>query len=299
MDKKISKFKNNAKYKGIMLIILSAFFFSMTNTFVKLAGDLPSVQKSFFRNFVAAIISLVVILKNNESLKVDKKNMKFLFIRAVLGTIGILCNFYALDHLLMPDATILNKMSPFFTLIACWVVLKEKLSPVQVVAIIIAFIGSLFVIKPSFSNILIVPSIIGFCGGLASGTGFSFVRLLGKRGVKGIIIVFFFSAFSCLLTLPYIILNYHPMSIKQVIILLFTGLAAAGGQFSITTAYYYAPAREISVYDYFQIIFAAIISFVIFHQVPDKYSWIGYGIIFLMAFLMFVYNKDIENKKKC
>lgn len=299
MEGKVSNIKNNLKYKGIMFIILSAFFFSLTNMFVRLAGDLPSVQKSFFRNFVAAIISFIIIIKNKESLAVEKKNIKFLFLRAILGTIGILCNFYALDHLVMSDATILNKMSPFFTLIACWIVLKERLSPMQVIAIIIAFIGSLFVIKPSFSNILIIPSIIGFCGGMASGTGFSFVRLLGKKGVKGIIIVFFFSAFSCLLTLPYIVMNYHPMSTKQLIILLFTGLAAAGGQFSITTAYYYAPAREISVYDYFQIIFAAIIGFFVFHQVPDKFSWIGYGIIFLMAFLMFVYNKNTENKKNC
>lgn len=299
MEEKVSNFKNNSKYKGIMFIILSAFFFSLTNMFVRLAGDLPSVQKSFFRNFVAAIISLVIIIKNKESLVVEKKNIKFLLLRAILGTIGILCNFYALDHLVMSDATMLNKMSPFFTLIACWIVLKEKLSPTQVIAIVIAFIGSLFVIKPSFSNILIIPSIIGFCGGMASGTGFSFVRLLGKKGVKGIIIVFFFSAFSCLLTLPYIVMNYHPMSMKQLVILLFTGLAAAGGQFSITTAYYYAPAREISVYDYFQIIFAAIIGFFVFNQVPDKYSWIGYGIIFLMAFLMFIYNKNIDNKKNC
>lgn len=299
MEEKVSNFKNNSKYKGIMFIILSAFFFSLTNMFVRLAGDLPSVQKSFFRNFVAAIISLVIIIKNKESLVVEKKNIKFLLLRAILGTIGILCNFYALDHLVMSDATMLNKMSPFFTLIACWIVLKEKLSPTQVIAIVIAFIGSLFVIKPSFSNVLIIPSIIGFCGGMASGTGFSFVRLLGKKGVKGIIIVFFFSAFSCLLTLPYIVMNYHPMSMKQLVILLFTGLAAAGGQFSITTAYYYAPAREISVYDYFQIIFAAIIGFFVFNQVPDKYSWIGYGIIFLMAFLMFIYNKNIDNKKNC
>lgn len=299
MEEKVSNFKNNSKYKGIMFIILSAFFFSLTNMFVRLAGDLPSVQKSFFRNFVAVIISLVIIIKNKESLVVEKKNIKFLLLRAILGTIGILCNFYALDHLVMSDATMLNKMSPFFTLIACWIVLKEKLSPTQVIAIVIAFIGSLFVIKPSFSNILIIPSIIGFCGGMVSGTGFSFVRLLGKKGVKGIIIVFFFSAFSCLLTLPYIVMNYHPMSMKQLVILLFTGLAAAGGQFSITTAYYYAPAREISVYDYFQIIFAAIIGFFVFNQVPDKYSWIGYGIIFLMAFLMFIYNKNIDNKKNC
>jgi Permeases of the drug/metabolite transporter (DMT) superfamily len=297
MKEKPLEVSNESKYKGIMYIIFSAFFFSLTNMFVRLSGDLPSVQKSFFRNFVAAITAFVIIMRTNESLKVKRSNVKFLVARATLGTVGILCNFYALDHLVMSDATMLNKMSPFFTLIACWVVLKEKLKPFQVIAITFAFIGSLFVIKPTFANALIIPSIIGFCGGLTSGTGFSFVRLLGKNGVKGIIVILFFSTFSCVVTLPYIIINYKPMSLRQIIILFLTGLAAAGGQFSITTAYYYAPASEISIYDYFQIIFAAIIGFFVFGQIPDKYSWLGYSVIFLMAFTMFVYNKSTTSKK--
>ena len=74
-------------------------------------------------------------------------------------------------------------------------------------------------------------------------------------------------------------------------ILLLAGLSAAGGQFSITAAYCYAPAREISVYDYSQIIFSAVLGFVVFGQLPDALSWLGYGIICLMAVVMFLYNK--------
>ena len=115
----------------------------------------------------------------------------------------------------------------------------------------------------------------------------------GTLGITdGIVfIVFFFSCFSCIVTLPWMIFDYHPMSSMQILILLLAGLAAAGGQFSITAAYCYAPAREISVYDYSQIIFSAILGFVVFGQLPDFLSWIGYGIISIMAVLMFLYNK--------
>ena len=68
------------------------------------------------------------------------------------------------------------------------------------------------------------------------------------------------------------------------------GVMAAGGQFSITAAYSYAPAKEISVYDYSQIIFSAILGFFLFGQVPDLFSWIGYAIIIAMAIVMFIYN---------
>ena len=80
------------------------------------------------------------------------------------------------------------------------------------------------------------------------------------------------------------------MTLQQLILLLLAGASAAGGQFSITAAYAHAPAREISVYDYSQIIFSAILGFLIFGQVPDIYSWIGYVIIIFMAILMYLYN---------
>ena len=72
--------------------------------------------------------------------------------------------------------------------------------------------------------------------------------------------------------------------------LICAGLAAAGGQFTITAAYTHAPAREVSVYDYTQIIFAAALGFIFFSQIPDILSVIGYCIIAGVAIAMFIYN---------
>ena len=80
--------------------------------------------------------------------------------------------------------------------------------------------------------------------------------------------------------------------------LLGAGLAAAGGQFGITAAYYHAPAKEISIYDYSQIIFSTILGYFLFGQVPDKYSVLGYVIILAMAAWMFFYNKRPEEKEQ-
>lgn len=69
------------------------------------------------------------------------------------------------------------------------------------------------------------------------------------------------------------------MTLKQWIILIFAGIAAMGGQLNITAAYTYAPAKDISVFDYSQILFAALLGFLFLHQLPDVYSLIGYVII--------------------
>lgn len=288
-----------AKYKGILYIVLSALCFAFMNAFVRLSGDIPSVQKSFFRNLIAFFIALLLILKNKDGFRIEKGNLKFMILRATFGTIGILCNFYAVDHLVLSDASMLNKMSPFFVILFSFLILKEKLTPVQVIAVVGAFAGSLFIIKPTFANMELIPSLIGLMGGICAGIAYTMVRILGQRGQKGSSVVLFFSGFSCVVTLPYLILNFTPMTGIQVLMLLGAGLAAAGGQFTITAAYFHAPAKEISVYDYSQIIFSAILGFVLFTQIPDGFSVFGYVVIIAMAIWMFVYNnRTIKNERK-
>ena len=276
---------NNTK-KGMFCILCAAFFFASMNVCVKLAGNLPSIQKSFFRNLIAALFALSILLKNKEEISYQKKD---------LPTIGILCNFYAVDHLLVSDASMLNKLSPFFVIIFSSLFLKEKANFIQKLTIVIAFIGSLFVIKPSINFVSNMNSFIGVMGAMMAGIAYTCVRQLGKQGVAGAKIVFFFSCFSCLSVVPYLIFNYQPMSIQQVFYLLMAGLMAAGGQFSITSAYTYAPAKEISVYDYTQVLFAAVLGFVFLNQVPDVYSLIGYVIIIGVAFWNFQRQKKIQN----
>ena len=282
--------ESKKRYKGIICIIMSAFCFALMSFFVRMAGDLPPIQKSFFRNFVAAIIAGIILMKNGVPFHCKKENLGYMLGRSICGTIGILCNFYAVDHLVLADASMLNKMSPFFAVIFSYFLLKEKITVPQGLFVIGAFVGSLFVIKPTFSNMDLLPSLIGLCGGIGAGAAYTMVRKLGERGEKGPFIVFFFSTFSCVVTLPWLLFDYHPMSLAQIGILLFAGLSAAGGQFSITAAYCYAPAREISVYDYSQIIFSAGLGFFFFEQIPDLLSWIGYAVICLMAVAMFLYN---------
>lgn len=125
---------------------------------------------------------------------------------------------------------------------------------------------------------------------MGAGAAYTAVRWLGIRGEKGPYIVFFFSGFSCLVTLPFLLFDFHVMTWQQWLVLLGAGLAAAGGQFSITAAYKFAPAKEISVYDYSQIIFSALLGFILFSQLPDIWSFIGYVIICGVGVAMFIYN---------
>ena len=95
----MSEITKSNRLKGIFFIILSAFGFAMMSAFIKLSGDLPNFQKVFFRNLVAAIIALFLIIKHKGSFLGKKENRKVLVYRSLFGTIGIIFNYYAIDNL--------------------------------------------------------------------------------------------------------------------------------------------------------------------------------------------------------
>lgn len=280
--------------KGIIFIIFSAFGFAVMSAFVKLAGDLPSFQKTFFRNLVSCIIALIFIIKNKESFFGKKESQKLLILRSTLGTIGIIFNYYSIDKLVLSDANMLNKLSPFFVIIFSALFLKENINLKQIISIIIAFIGSLFIIKPTF-NLDLLPFIIGVLGAIFAAGAYTTLRLLGKKE-NHYTVVFYFSLFSLIVIFPFMIYVYKEMSFLQFFYLMMAGLFASIGQFGITLAYKYAPAREISIFDYSNIIFSALISLFIFGTLPDKFSFIGYLIIFIASLYMFIFNKNSDEK---
>ena len=88
------------------------------------------------------------------------------------------------------------------------------------------------------------------------------------------------------------------MSLMQFTYLICAGLSASIGQFGITFAYKFAPGKEISIFDYSNIVFAAIFSFTIFGVIPDGLSFIGYLIIFAASLYMFLYNRKLDRMMK-
>ena len=270
--------KNRQYTLAILFVILDSVGFSLMNFFVKLSGDLPAMQKAFFRNAIALIVSAIVLAGTREKFRIKRESWPWLMLRSIFGSLGIFCNFWALSRLTIADASILNKMSPFFAIIMSIFILHELPGVFEWFCVAAAFAGTLFVVKPT-AGLASIPAAIGLAGGFFAGTAYTFVRLLGRKGERGPVIVMFFSAFSCLAFLPSLLFHYHAMTAAQVLSLLGAGISASLGQLCVTKAYSLAPAKEISVFDYSQVLFAAICGFLFLGEIPDMFSRIGYVII--------------------
>lgn len=280
------------KPKAVIFMLISAIAFALMQTMVKLAGDIPTFEKVLFRNLVSLIVALNVIFKTKTPMFGKKENQKYLLGRSLLGLGGVIFYFYAINNLIMADAAMLNKLSPFFVTIFAYLFLKEKLSKIQIPALLIVFIGSLLIIKPQFS-FDIIPALAGLLSAICAGAAYTLVRLL-KNKENPSTIVFYFSFVSVIVMIPLTIFNFQIPVGMQWIYLIGTGFFAAIGQYGLTFAYKYAPAAEISIYNYTTIIFAAIMGFIVWGELPDALSIFGSILIIATAITMFLYQNRIN-----
>ena len=284
---------NNNILKGIFCIIIAGFGFALMSLFVKLSGDLPSMQKAFFRNIIAVFISSIPLIKHWRVINIPRNNTGWLVLisRSVFGTIGLVLNFYAISHISLADSSIIQKLSPFIIIILSYIFFKEEMTRFQVFSIIIAFIGITLIIKPSGNNIISMGALAALLGALCAGIAYTCVRYLGTHNISGEFIIFFFSSLSSLMLLPYLILDYRTMTYYQLSMLLLAGISATIGQYGVTFAYKFAAAKNISVFDYSQVLFSGIFGYMFFGEFPDFQSLIGYIIVISVGIVLVLRSK--------
>ena len=149
---------------GILFILGAALCFALMNLFVNMAGDLPLFQKVFFRNGLTVIVVGAMLCFQKERFRIRSKAcIPWHFLRSALGLLGVILNFYAIDHIgSISDASILNKLSPFFAILFSVFLLREKPRNPEIIFVLIAFAGAMCVVNPRF-DMEVIPAPCGLC----------------------------------------------------------------------------------------------------------------------------------------
>ncbi len=272
--------------KGILLMILSSLFFALMATSVKLAGDLPTMEKVFFRNILGMLSSAFLIYRSGQSFKGNSK--PYLFLRSLLGLLGVFLYFYALDRLPLANAVILNQMNPFFVLLLASLFLKERIQKIQWGAIVIALVGIFLIVKPQ-SGFMPLPALAALFSALFAAGAYTTIRHLRLTDHPQII-VFYFTTLSTLSALPFINQFVLP-SWKQLLALLSVGVFATTAQYLMTYSYRYAEAGDLSIYSYGNTLFSIVIGLILWQEIPDSLSLFGFILILTGAYINYRYKK--------
>lgn len=269
--------------RAVVLMCLSAISFALMGAMVKLSGDLPLFEKVFVRNLVSLGVAVVMVRMAGARLLGHWHHQPMLMARSLIGLGGVMSFFYAIDHLLLADATILNKLSPFFVSLFAGLFLAERLGGWRLVGMLVAFCGAALVIKPQLAFAeggmeALLPAMVGLGSAMLAGAAYTLIRAMKGREASATIVLHF-SLVSSVVTLVPMLMNPVMPSGPQALALLGIGIFAAGGQILMTTAYRLAPAGEVSIYSYLTIVFSALAGWAIWGEVPDITSLIGFVLI--------------------
>ncbi|HET7461691.1 MAG TPA: DMT family transporter [Longimicrobium sp.] len=266
-----------------MSMVLSAFFFSLMSLLVKEVGTrIPTQEVVFARALVSMIVAYVLVRRARPGNWGHRKGL--LVVRGLAGFSALSCFFYALIHLPLADATVIQYTNPVFTAWLGWLVLAEALSSGEAALSAAGLLGVLLIARPTFlfggeMRLDPVATVIGLLGAVFSAAAYVSVRKLG-RTEHPTIIVFYFTLVTVPASLPGMLLSgaVWPRP-AELLLLAGVGLTAVVGQLYVTRGLQLEPAGRATAIGYVQILFAAVWGMLFFHEFPDALSLLGAALV--------------------
>lgn len=258
-------------------MLLAGIFFALMNVSVKFIPHIPAIEIIVFRSIFSLIFSYLVLKK--QKVNVFGNNKKWLIIRGVVGSIGLISFFYTLQNIPLASAVTIQYLSPIFTTIFGVFLLKEKVKPIQFFFFAISF-GGVLVIQGVDTRVDMFWATIGIISAIFSGLAYNVIRKL-KNTEHPLVIIFYFP----LVTLPFALIVsafgwVNPVGLDWAI-LLFIGFCTQTAQYFLTIAYQNANVSKIASLTYIGIVYALIFGFFFFEETFNALVYIGMGLVLL------------------
>lgn len=270
-------------FLAIGCLTISALLFSVMGICIRYAShSVDNYTIVFFRNVVGLILFLPFIFKQGTGFVKTEKLWMHTW-RSIVGLAAMYGFFYAIAHLKLSNAMVFTYSSPIFIPVIAWLFLKEKITIAMICAAVLGFIGVFCVAKPD-QGLLNWISVIGIASSLLASMAFVTVRALTQTEPPERIVFYFCLIGSGLSVIP-MFWVWRPYHLQELLFLIGAGILANVSQIFMSHAYRLAPAGQIAPVNYMAIIFAGVWGFLLWNEVPDLYSVIGFCIILLAILL--------------
>lgn len=271
--------------KASILMLLSAFSFAIMQMAVKYSAQtVPVVELVVMRNLFLVFTSIISLKKQGKPFVRDKKNIPKLFLRGFFGMLGVLLYFVATKYLPTAEAAILQKSSPFFVVVFAAILLKEKVTKIDVISLLLAFVGVAIITKPTGD--FNIYSIVAFLSALFAAMAYVIIGML-KGKEEGETVMLAFGLVTVVLLAPFMVKGFKVPNAKEALGMLMVGIGGACGQYFLTKSYLMAPASKVSIYNYSSVVFSSIFGYFLFGDKIDFATGIGMVLVFVAALISF------------
>lgn len=259
---------------GALLVSCAALMFASMGVLIRFAsGELPNEVVVFFRNLFGLLVLLPLVWRRGVSHSLKTAYPLLHLLRSLCGLAAMYCFFYALAHLPLASAVLLNFTAPLFIPFIAMIWLKEPVGLRVTAAILIGFTGVLFVLKPG-SGLYSQVALIGLASGAFAAVAMVSLRRLSHTEPPFRVVVFYGITCTTVSAIP-LLWSWQTPGIQVLLQLAGAGTFATAGQYLLSKGYAYAPAAQIGPFTYTSVVFAASYGWFFWQEIPDWLSATG------------------------
>jgi drug/metabolite transporter (DMT)-like permease len=272
------------------MLLAAAAFAAMTAAAKLIGARLPIFEIVFARALFSVVLTAALLRRARVPLLGTRRPL--LLLRGLFGFCGLTCSFYAVIHLPLADATLLQFLHPVFTVALAALILRERIGGGVWLGAPLSLAGVLLVVRPAFvfgagNAAPLDPFAVGVAvaGAFFSADAYVTVRHLASTGEHPLAIVFSFPAVTTALALPLMLRDFVWPRGLDWLWLVAAGAAAQLGQVALTRGIQRLPASRATAYSYTQVVFAAALGALLFGEAPGATSLAGAALVVAGAWL--------------
>ena len=282
--------------RGASWMLANAVIFSVNAAVVKQLGatGIDSLQTVFVRSLMGLILPLPFLLYLRAPIRTRQLTTQLL--QAVAGSLALMCHFYAWTKLPLATVTVFIFTQALFTLLFAVLLTRALVRWQRWVATAVGFLGVLVMVRPGFHSVEPAAVFALLAGCLIALQVVLVARL--PQGEKTLTMLFYLGAVGTLMTVGPGIAVWHSPTQWQVVLLILNGVLGVTAQACIFRAFRIGDASYIAPFDYFKLIAAGFLGFVIFGEIPGVPTWIGAALIVLSTFYISRREQNLPHQRE-
>ena len=280
---------------GIFWMVLTGLMFVAVTAIVKYIGsDLPAAEAAFLR-YLLGLIFVIPMIRPILRARLDRRQIMLFSLRGFVHTGAVILWFYAMSRIPLAEVTAMNYLSPVYVAIGAALFLGERLPPRRTVAVGVALIGAMIILRPGMrvldpGHIAMLFTALGFAA------GYLIAKLMSGE-VSAAVVVGMLSITVTIGLAPFAYVVWVTPTFAQVGWMFLVACFATAGHYSMTLAFAAAPLTVTQPATFLQLVWAVILGAVIFAEPID--GWVILGGVVIMASVSFItWREAVAQRKK-
>ncbi len=258
-------------------MFFATIFFMVVKIFVKMLPHIPPMEIVFFRCVISFLITYYLLKRKGHNIL--GTNRSLLMMRGIFGTIGLYCYFVILQEIPLATASTLIYFTPLFTSLVGVFLLREKMSIIQWILLLIAFFG-IILIQGFDSRVNIFYLLIGLGGSLCAAFAYSIIRYLRDKE-HSLVLMIYFPMIAFPIGGLISIFNWVQPNLIDLFLLILIGVFTQFAQYFMTKAFQSEKVSKVSIVSYSELVFILLIGNIFFNE---KFAFLVYLGMILVTF---------------